>query len=272
MRSILLDKPSFTFGIATDKGNARRRNDDAAVALTLTGVWDAGTQDVGLFVVADGIGGEADAAHAAQIAIQTLTTEVVRRVYEPLVNTMSDVDVSISRLLTAAFESANRKVRETELSEGAGGTTLTAGLIVGRTLYLAHVGDSAAYLITPKSVLQLTEFHHLAHRLVELGEATWEEINAGTVQVTNVLYRAVGKRDELDVDVALHDLPPGSHVLFCTDGLTGWNWERISESEAIAIILTASTPQEACARLVALAKERDSLDNITAVLVQMDAS
>jgi serine/threonine protein phosphatase PrpC len=259
-----MDKPQLVYGIATDHAHTREANQDASTALMMTTVSDAGMQDVGLFIVADGTAGQNDHESAPALAVQTVTKEVVNQLYEPLMQNMGNYDVAVRKILVNAFLAANQRLID---HPNYGTTAMTAALVNGSTAYIAHVGDTSAHAITPNGVEQLTTMHHLAHKLVEKGEATWEQINQNQVDVTNVLYRIIGKSEALEVDVITHHLDSNSQLLLCSDGLTGWNWEVVTQNDVNSIMVSAYDLQYACNRLISLAQERDSIDAITAIIV-----
>jgi PPM family protein phosphatase len=259
-----MDKPQLVYGIATDHTHTREANQDASTALIMTGVSDSGIQDVGLFIVADGMVGQNENESAPALAVQTVTKEVMSSLYEPLMQNMGDYDVEVRKILVDAFLTVNQKLMD---NPSYGTTAMTAALVNGSTVYIAHVGDTSAHLITPSVVEPLTTMHHLAHKLVEKGEATWEQINQNQIDVTNVLYRTLGKTEALEVEVITHQLDANKQLLLCSDGLSGWNWERVSRNEINSIMLSAYDLQFACNRLVTLAQERDTIDAVTAIMV-----
>jgi protein phosphatase len=167
---------------------------------------------------------------------------------------------TVSETLSEAIQSANSAVSE-QIPEG--GTTVTAVIVLGDLAYVGHVGDSRAYLITDDGIEQITRDHSLVQRLIELDQLTPEE--AAVHPQKNVLYRAIGQSDNLEVDALTRRLPRGSRVLLCSDGL----WNQVSEELLASTVRSAKTPQEACDRLIALANERGGPDNITAILVQV---
>jgi protein phosphatase len=126
------------------------------------------------------------------------------------------------------------------------------------------VGDSRAYLIRRNTLSQVTTDHSLVKRLIEVGQITAQE--AKTHPQRNVLYRALGRDGQLDVDTYLQSVPPNSSLLLCSDGL----WGMVSEETMRSIVYTAPSPQVACRRLVARANKNGGEDNITAVLVQIE--
>jgi serine/threonine protein phosphatase PrpC len=109
----------------------------------------------------------------------------------------------------------------------------------------------------------LTQDHSFVNRLIELGELSREE--AAIHPQRHVLYRAVGQGDALDIDTYQQQLPPGSRLLLCSDGLSG----QIPEEEIGKIIAAAATPQQACQRLVETANRAGGPDNITALVIEV---
>jgi serine/threonine protein phosphatase PrpC len=212
-------------------------------------------------MVADGMGGHLDGEKASAVAIQTLVTEVMRNIYLPMVTAADGGDrPPMTESLIAAVQRANAEVIA---HVPDGGSTLTAAIVIGDLAYIAHVGDSRAYLITKDGVEQITRDHSLVMRLIELGQLTPEE--AADHPQKNVLYRALGQSDNLEVDTLTRRLPSGSRVLLCSDGL----WGMVTESEIHDIVKSSHDPQEACDKLVALANSHGGTDNITAILVKM---
>jgi len=141
------------------------------------------------------------------------------------------------------------------------GTTVTCALLLGANAYIAHVGDSRAYLINRANIRRITRDHSLVDRLIELGQISAEE--ALTHPQRNVLYRAVGQAGTLEVDTYLQSMPGSSYLLLCSDGL----WSVVPETEIVEVINSAPSPQAACQKLIQMANDRGGEDNITAVLV-----
>lgn len=135
--------------------------------------------------------------------------------------------------------------------------------MLGDLAYIGHVGDSRAYLITNDNIEQITRDHSLVQRLIELDQLTPEE--AVVHPQRNVLYRAIGQTENLEVDLLTRRLPPGSRLLLCSDGL----WNLVPEEMILDIVRSTKTPQEACDRLITTANDRGGPDNITAILVQV---
>ena len=250
-------------GIAQHVGRVRSHNED--VLLCFTGEL-AGLESMphfGLFVVADGMGGHALGERASGIAARTVSREALNRILPFLLaNPDSETDrPSLLEIMEQSMNAANQAVFA-GVPEG-GGTTLTCALLIGEQLVLSHVGDSRAYVITPDSFEQLTRDHSLVQRLQELGQLSAAE--AAVHPQRNVLYRAVGQGDGLEVDVESHRLPPGGSLLLCSDGL----WGLVPNDRIQALIRQAPSLQTACESLVAAANAAGGPDNITAVMVHL---
>ena len=254
----------LTFGQATDVGMVRTNNQDAMLSFLSTSRSSDQRPDFGLFIVADGMGGHHDGEKASALTAHMVASYITNNVYLPMLNNDNDSDrVPITEAMIAAVQKANADII---VKVPDGGTTCTAVAVVGDLAYVAHVGDTRVYLITKDGAEQITRDHSLVQRLIELGQLTPDE--AAVHPQKNVLYRALGQSENLEVDALTRRLPPNSKVMICSDGL----WNMISESEIIDITLKHSNPQEACDKLVALANTHGGMDNITAVLLQIPSN
>jgi protein phosphatase len=248
------------YGMSSDIGMVRTNNQDSLFALFCTSMSVETQPDFGLFVVADGMGGHHDGERASAIAVRTIAKYVVENFVQNLfVGPDADRPI-ISEVLSEAVQKANEAVSG-EIPEG--GTTVTAAALIGDLVYIAHVGDSRAYLITSDGIEQITRDHSLVQRLIELDQLTPEEAAAHPQR--NVLYRAIGQSENLEVDAITHRLPAGARLILCCDGL----WNMVSPSNIQQIVQAARSPQEACDQLIAVANERGGPDNITVILIQM---
>jgi len=251
----------LTFGQSTDVGMVRNNNQDSALSYFFTSRSADQRPDFGLFIVADGMGGHHDGEKASALATRTVAAHVTNNVYLPLLNGDNDADrPPITEAMISAVQKAN-----TDIISGVpeGGTTMTAVAVIGDLAYVAHVGDSRVYLITKDGLEQITRDHSLVQRLIELDQLTREE--ADDHPQKNVLYRALGQSEALEVDALTRRLPPNSRLLICSDGL----WNLVEEKDIVEITMGHNNPQEACDKLVALANKRGGTDNITAVLLQI---
>lgn len=254
--------PQMRVGYAQDVGRVRDHNEDVLLALTggLEGL--EALPAFGLYIVADGMGGHNLGERASAVAARTIAREVIGRFYARL---LAQPEPSAERpplqeVMIAALEAANREVAAAAPN---GGTTATAALVLADHLTIAHVGDSRAYLITADTFERLTRDHSLVERLQELGQLTAQEAAAHPQR--NLLYRAIGQGEGLEVDVTNHRLPPNSRLLVCSDGL----WGAISEARLLDLARNTPDVQTACERLVAAANEGGGQDNISAVLVEL---
>ena len=167
---------------------------------------------------------------------------------------------SIIELVTRAFEEANRAVF-TDADGGA--TTLTTALLMGDQMVIGHVGDTRVYSIIGEEMKCLTHDHSLIQRLIESG--TLSEDEAQESPHRGVLWNALGKSDEVKVDVASYAVSPASYLLLCSDGL----WGVVPEDEVYRVVTENQHPQQACEALVRTANDAGGPDNITAILVHI---
>ena len=247
-------------GWATDVGLVRSHNEDA---LLIVGAYQEGGESLSPFrlsILADGMGGHLSGEVASALAARTVARIITQQVY---LHVLSDEEhssnqPSLSEILVEALNSANAVVAQTV---PGGGTTLTCALMIGQRAHIAHVGDSRAYLATDQELRQVTRDHSLVDRLVEMGQLTADE--AATHPQKNVLYRAIGQSGVLDVDTYLINVPPGEHLMLCSDGL----WGMLSNDDMARIVAGSSTNQIACDALVAAANEAGGRDNISVILI-----
>lgn len=249
-------------GVALDTGLQRDHNEDAVLAHTL--VLGSQNQDVlvGLFVVADGMGGHLHGERASDVAVRVVAQYLQRHLLGPLSHPEHGVpERPLLELMEEAILEANRAVLR---YAAGGGSTLTGALLVGQQLVLGHVGDSRAYFIHPDRRVQvLTRDHSLVKRLEELHQLTPEE--AARHPQRNVLYRALGQSEPLQPEVKSERLPRMGYLLLCSDGL----WGVVPEEEMVDIVFQVASPQEACRELVRAAHRHGAPDNISVILVQL---
>jgi serine/threonine protein phosphatase PrpC len=248
------------YGQASDQGIVRKNNQDTAHSFLSTCASTDIRPDFGVFIVADGMGGHHDGEIASAIAARTVVNEIVRRVFLPMVSGSDEDRPPIAEALDAAIMKANAEVVR---SVPDGGTTLTAAVIIGDLACIGHVGDSRAYLIDQRSAEQITRDHSYVQRLFELGQI--DASDTSTHPIKNVLYRALGQTESLEVDISTRRLPAYSHLLICSDGL----WGQVKDSEIVRIVNQHDNPQAACLDLIALANQRGGIDNVTAILIKV---
>lgn len=253
------------FGQSTDVGMVRSNNQDSAFSFFATSRSNEERPDFGLFIVADGMGGHHDGEKASAITTRVLASHVTGSIYLPMLNNQHDViqRLSITEALIAGVQKANAEVMN---KVPDGGTTVTAVTVIGDLAYVSHVGDSRVYLITPDAIEQITRDHSLVQRLIELDQLTPEEVADHPQK--NVLYRALGQSEHLEVDSMTRRLQPNSRVLICSDGL----WGYVTEKEIHEIANSNPNPQDACDKLVALANSHGGPDNITVILLRIPSN
>ena len=242
-------------------GLQRDHNEDALFTLTTTLATDTRNIMVGLYIIADGMGGHQHGEVASALAIRAMSGHVIQNIYAQLLAvTPHEQDRSIQEIMQAGVMEANHTILTHALG---GGTTLTAVLVFGDQLTFAHVGDSRAYLVKNDSVEVFTQDHTLVKRLEELGQITAEE--AAVHPQRNVLYRALGQGEPLEPDVFTAPLPEGGHLLLCTDGL----WGLVTKENILEIVNSSANPQSACQKLIEAANAAGGPDNISAILIKL---
>ena len=247
-------------GARTDLGRVRKNNEDFyAIEPALQ-----------LYVLSDGMGGEAHGEVASQLAVQTILTHCKQaensRTTPIFGESSPDVSERTNRL-ASAIHLANRKVFEAAASnpEQSGmGATIVAAWIDAQRLSIAHVGDSRAYLLRAGSMDQLTADHSLVAEKVRVGILTPQEADASEMQ--SVLTRAVGTSSTVEVDTDEQVLLVGDFVLLCSDGLT----RMVTDPEIASTLLTSTSAQESADRLVDLANENGGADNISVIVLRVD--
>jgi serine/threonine protein phosphatase PrpC len=255
-------QPGLQVGLASDPGRIRECNEDASL------VWEfllaqpgQPPLPMGLFIVADGMGGHRVGEQASILAIRLAAQHVIRQVCLPLLGDEAGVAdrPPINEVLEASMHIAHQALLH-RLPES--GTTMTMALLLGNSIFIAHVGDSRAYLGERGHLRRLTQDHSIAARLVDMGQVNPEEVAAQR----HILYKALGRGVQVEPDILYRDMDRWQYLLVCSDGL----WNAVSEEEVAAIVETAPTPTCACQSLVTRANEQGGDDNISVILVARD--
>lgn len=238
-------------GFSTDRGRLRTNNEDAFYILKPQGV----------FIVADGVGGN----NSGEIASRTGVNEVARFVEE---NPLPDGEDAARAFFREAMERANFRIydmSERYPEDHGMATTMVIAYIRGDDLFISNVGDSRAYLWTPEGGLnQLTEDHTYVNVLIHAGVLSKEE--ARSHQDKNMITKALGAEETVEPDFFHTTLGRKDRLLLCTDGLYGE-----MEEEQIAHILSADEPMpDICARLIEAANAEGGTDNITAICIDRE--
>jgi protein phosphatase len=262
----LINNPNRRVGFFSDVGMLREGNEDSLGMRELQFINLSRARGLGLYIVADGMGGVSAGEVASAIAVEEGMAQLQERLQWNRLEEAVDPGELISQALTEAVKKANLRIYETgrgnEAMSGMG-TTMTAAVVFGQTLYVGHVGDSRAYVINRFGIEKVSRDHSLVGRLVEIGQITEEE--ALVHPQRNLIYRALGTYPNVEVDIYQRSLKLGDWVLLCSDGLTG----HVKDSELQSIVLMHQDPQMASQHLVNMANLRGGEDNITVVLVNM---
>lgn len=245
-------------GWKTDVGRVRQNNEDSVAALP----------EAGLFVISDGMGGEAHGEVASAIAVETIgaLSQSSQSGGGEISETLLPGFTETTNRLGSAVCVASRKIYEAAQHNPAQrgmGATVVAAWVKGWEMSLVNVGDSRAYLFRGNTLEQLTEDHTLVAEQVRRGLITQEQ--AARSRIQNVLVRALGVREEVEPDLYEEDLLADDVVLLCTDGLT-----RMIPDEAItAVLRDIRDPQAAADRMVELALEHGGEDNVTVIVLRV---
>ncbi len=250
--------PFLYFG-ATDIGRKRKLNEDTLLM----------EEDMGLFVVADGMGGHAAGEVASAESVEAISSmfsndlPLVQRVRQNEQPSEQDLR-KLSRLLESSIQFACYHVHgiaEADSAKEGMGTTISALLLAGKVGMTGQVGDSRVYYVRGGKAHQLTEDHTLVNWQLREGLITQEQ--ARHAKNRNVITRAVGSRDYVQVDIQLFPVQSGDQFMLCSDGL-----HEYVQSEEIAAVMKDS-PEQASKRFLYLASERGGKDNITCIVVHV---
>ncbi len=256
--------------MVSDVGLVRPVNEDSLVYEVLDPA-----RPIVLAAVADGVGGNVAGEVASRMATTELKVEVADRGRAVLATEDAGARESVAKsLLALGFERAQTAIRrEAQLKPELTGmaSTLTAALLVGRDLFIAHVGDSRAYHWSGGTLTQVSEDHSLVAFMVKNGSLTLDEARVHPHR--HVLTQALGTDQSPVVELALVRVAPGDLVLLCTDGLSA----VVDDGELGSVLASAAADSDrinnlaqAVERLVSMAKERGGPDNITLILMEMD--
>ncbi len=238
-------------------GNFREHNEDNLYTS------DSGSADIApLYIVADGMGGQHGGEHASRIAVEVVPNEFSRRFR----------DDGKSRALTAALTEsivmANQEIiafSKIQPQYSSMGTTLTAVSVNQGKAFVVGVGDSRCYRVRANRAEQLTRDHSMAQALADVGTIRQDEV--ASHRYTHVLYRYLGSRDlpaEMP-EIKIFALLEGDRFVICSDGLSG----VVSEKEMVTILKEEPDAQTAAQKLVDLAVDNRSRDNITCIVLNI---
>lgn len=267
--------PAWDYAYLTDPGIARALrgdpNEDSVLALRMSFQHTNITQDLGILMIADGVGGAAAGEVASEMATRTIAQELIAALVAPA----SNEDLGGGRLrdiLCAAIGQANRQLIEYGVRHSVSpGTTIVLALLYGGRLYVANVGDSRAYLFSRQTLTQLTHDHSFVAALMKKGEITADQARAHPQR--NLILKSLGDPTGFDVDVFPAEadgieLCAGDKLLLCSDGL----WELVDDEAIARILAEPFDAAQACAQLVSFANAAGGMDNISVLIAQMEGA
>lgn len=257
-----VEPQQLVIGVGRDVGRQRDRNEDSVFAHTSTIAAGTTSLPFGIYLVADGMGGHQAGDVASEFAARIMGSHLMEQLYSPLFGPQPHApSEALQEIMKIGVVNAHQIISK---ETSGGGTTLTAVLIIGTQMTLAHVGDSRAYAVFLDGRMQLlTRDHSLVKRLEELGQISAEE--AENHPQKSMLYRALGQGETPDPDIFTASLPHPGYLMICSDGL----WGVVSEDEMFQIIIESPNPHRACQNLVDAANAAGGPDNISVILVRM---
>lgn len=252
----------LAFGLASDVGRVRTSNQDHAFAMLTSLPGPNGQLTVGLFIVADGMGGHTGGAVASARAVEIVATQTLRRLVQPIL--AGGAPEPAQDLLREAMLEANRRIlAEATQQHNDMGTTVTSALLLGGRCYVAHVGDSRLYSYDGRQLQRRTRDHSMVARLQELGQISSEE--ALHHPKRNYLYQSVGQQDEIEVEATSFPLEGCTYLLLCCDGL----WGMLKEEDMAQVLAAGGDPQAMADHLLDQANAAGGEDNISLVVVAL---
>jgi protein phosphatase len=256
---------------ASDIGRVRKNNEDNFVVCNLTTgevsltpslrnhrLGERGT----LLLVADGMGGEA----SGEVASQICATTVPKRLYDNLKSLGTVSETNFVLLLCEAIEYANQVIyqkAQSDLTFRGMGTTTTAGILFGPHLFVAQVGDSRAYVIRNRQLVQLTRDQTYLNYLAEIGAELPVELEKDSRK--SILTQAVGSSETVDVKVTYTKMRQGDCILLCSDGL----YNMVKPPEILSVLQGNDALATKCKALIQKANEHGGTDNITLILAEL---
>ncbi len=254
-------------GQRSEPGLVRELDEDSLFALTLSPTYESRTGPVlGLFAVADGMGGHASGEVASRMALQVLVERVLQTVILSELSGELVLEEDILALLRQAMIAANddvylaRKKRDNDM-----GTTLSTVFIRDNRLFLAHVGDGRVYRFSAEGLEQLTTDHSVVASMIADGQARPEDLY--THPHRSIVYRCIGDKPVVEVDTDILPLAPSDRIIICCDGV----WEMLRDEGIEDVMMQEADPQAACDVMVRRANAAGGEDNISVIVVQAEA-
>lgn len=259
------DRVSFSIGAAghTDRGQRRSENQDCILCeLSADGT-------MGIFAVADGMGGQRAGEVASAITVATLREHLLPLLQEDQ-PTAAGASPAGTRSLSEVVNEAINRCNERILLHAAAhpetrglGSTLTLALIKGSLAVIGNIGDSRTYRVRGEAIERLTHDHSLVAHLAAIGQIAPDDVYSHPHR--SYIYRALGTESEAQPDIITERLQSGDTLLLCSDGL----WEMVRDGDIHHAVDGAASPDEVATRLVALANSNGGEDNISAIVVKV---
>jgi serine/threonine protein phosphatase PrpC len=255
----------------SDAGDVRRSepNEDSTLVLLLQRVFESTGTPEGVFIVADGLGGHDSGQVASRTTINIISERMVRELLAAPLSAEKngeavkpfDEDALIA-LFHGAIEDANTALcQKNQLDKTDMGSTITGFMIIGDHAYIINVGDSRTYMLRSQQLYQLTTDHSLVGQLVASGMIEPDDVY--THPQRSQIFRSLGDKPNVQIDMFKQKLHPGDILISCSDGM----WEMVRNPQIESILNNASDPQTACTQLIETANTNGGEDNISAVVV-----
>lgn len=235
----------------TDTGKIRSKNEDGYAF----GYFDDGSAWA---VVCDGMGGVHGGKVASSVAID-MVSEKIKKCYNKLMPVSSLENLLLSAITTANVTVFDRSSAQYDLK--GMGTTIVAAVIKNNEACIAHVGDSRAYIINGDSIRQITKDHSLVQEMLDKGQIT--ELEYETAPMKNIITRAMGVKEEIDIDFDFVTINENDALILCSDGLSG-----LVNKEDILKIYKQEPFENLANRYIEAANEKGGKDNITVVVMK----
>lgn len=259
------------FAVASDvglvRGSAREPNEDSAFVLVSAAVHESVHHpSIGLFIVADGIGGSDAGELASKKAIQVLSDALLNGIVAPVLQGEALEDENAREKIRGAILEANEAVMQLAAEkQNDMGTTVTLVVILNSRAFIANVGDSRTYLLRDAKLAPITQDHSLVASLVSANMIAPEEVYSHPQR--NIILRSLGANAELEVDIFPAEggaltIQSGDRLLLCCDGL----WEMVRDFDLESILLREQDLNKAAANMITAANEGGGEDNVTVVL------
>lgn len=272
-------------GHFTDVGLIRELNEDSVLALNLTQYYESVQTQIGLYIVSDGMGGEAAGEVASRVTVRAVAEWMTEKLISASLKSTHEEkiaaptqtgglrlavanghEMATTEMLKQAVVAANREVMAYAAAhpqERGLGATVTVAMVVGEVLTIAHVGDSRCYWLSGDVLVQVTEDHSLVQKMVNTGNLS--RVEARSHPYRNVIYRSIGADEQIEIDIIRKKLTSGDMLMLCSDGLNG----MLGDDQIRDILLVNPDPTAAAKELVVAANAAGGEDNTSVIVVRI---